>query len=44
MLATSKLGNLGLNWYPRKKSTTEKSVFGAKFAAMMVGVDTPHII
>ena len=33
-----------INWYSKKQSTIETSVFGAEFVAMRVGVDTMHTI
>ena len=33
-----------INWYSMKQSTIETSVFGAKFAAMNIGVKTLHAI
>ena len=33
-----------INWYPKKESTKEISVFGAEFVVMKVGVDIWHAI
>ena len=33
-----------INWYSKKQSTVEKSVFGAAFIAMKVSVETFHAI
>ena len=33
-----------INWYSKKQSTIESSVFGVEFVAMKVGVETLHEI
>ena len=43
--ASNKYMNMSLiNWYSKKQSTLETSVFGAEFVAMKVGVETLHAI
>ena len=33
-----------INWYSKKQSTIETSVFVAEFVAMNIGVETLHVI
>ena len=47
MLRTRFMINMNMsliNWYSKKQSTIETTVFGTGFAAMKVGVETLHAI